>query len=145
MKNKLKVFATTFMCVTTCVVFVSAIFMEIFWKNATLEIDILWEILGLSFLCSFSSMIYPDRELSKKALIGRILLHYLLINVIVLGCGMYFEWFYPSNPWMLLTMILIIAIVFAITFWVIWNQEKKEAELLNAKLKEYQEVHGQEE
>ena len=58
--------------------------------------EILWQILGVSFLCSISTFIYPDREMSKKASTILMVVHYLIINAIVLGCGLKFVWFYAQ-------------------------------------------------
>ena len=65
-------FLTIYMRVVTLVVFVSAVYIVIFWgRKAELDVTILWEILGVSFFTSLGSIFaFPvsdsEKEISKK-------------------------------------------------------------------------------
>lgn len=132
-----------FVCVTTCVVFVTAVYITIFWPDTTLGVEILWQILAVSFLCSLCMYIYPERELSAKTTILLNILHYIVTNVIVLGCGIWFGWFYADNLPMVLGMVAVIAFVFALVSVAVWNRNKKMAALMNERLKGYQQNNSQ--
>ena len=67
--------------------------------------------------------------------------HYVLTNAIVLGCGIWFEWFYIDNLPMVLAMLLAIAVIFALVSAVVWRRGKQQAELLNERLQKYQQEH----
>lgn len=103
-----------FVCVTTCVLFVTAMYITVFWQQAVLGVEILWQILVVSFLCSVVTFFYPRREVGKKVMLSIYICHYVLTNAIVLGCGIWFEWFYIDNLPMVLAMLLAIAVIFAL-------------------------------
>lgn len=136
--KKLKDLLFIFVCVTTCVVFVTAVYITIFWTGASLEVDILWEILMISFLTSLGVYFYPEKEVSSKAIIIGGILHYIYSNIVVLGSGIWFGWFYADNFAMVLGMVLAIAAVFLLVSAVEWNRTKRMAVLMNERLKGYQ-------
>ncbi|MDE7232283.1 MAG: DUF3021 family protein, partial [Lachnospiraceae bacterium] len=68
----------------------------------------------------------------------RYILHYIYTNAVVLGCGIWFEWFYADNPAMVLGMVVVIAMVFLLVSVIVWNKNKKMAALMNERLKGYQ-------
>ena len=136
--KKIKDIFYTFVCVTTCVVFATALYTSIFWPGVALDSSILWKILMVSFLCSLGILVYPEREVGKHLMLCIILLHYVWVNIVVLGCGLWFEWFLSDNLWQVLGMVLLIAVIFAIVSLVCWKRGKQMAALMNTKLKEYQ-------
>lgn len=131
-----------FVCVTTCVLFVTALYITVFWKQAVLGVEILWQILSVSFLCSIVTFFYPQREIGKKAMMILYVGHYVLTNGIVLGCGMWFGWFYADNLPMVLAMLLAIAVIFVMVSVVAWRRGKQQAALMNERLRRYQEDEG---
>lgn len=128
----------TFCMVTTGIVFATLIYVKIFYGMNDLDADILWQILVTSFLCSLGNLIHPMREVGKRRFMVDVLLHYLYINVVVLGTGDYFEWFDLSVPSMTLGMMILILIIFVAISAVIWTMETRESRRLNEKLQEYQ-------
>lgn len=136
--KKLKDLFFIFVCVTTCVVFVAALYITIFWPQTSLGVEILWQILLISFLTSLGVYFYPEEEISAKSTLFRYILHYIYSNIVVLGCGIWFGWFYADHFWMVLGMVIAIAFVFFLVSVVEWNKEKKMAALMNEQLKEYQ-------
>lgn len=136
--KKLKDLFFIFVCVTTCVVFVAALYITIFWPQTSLGVEILWQILLISFLTSLGVYFYPEEEVSAKSTLFRYILHYIYSNIVVLGCGIWFGWFYADHFWMVLGMVIAIAFVFFLVSVVEWNKEKKMAALMNEQLKEYQ-------
>ena len=93
MIERIKVVLTTFCYVTTCVVCGTAIFMNVFYEDPQNGPEILWQIMFVSFLCSLGTCIYPDREMSGREMKVRIFIHYIMVNMIVLGCGNGYQWF----------------------------------------------------
>ena len=136
--KKLKDLFFVFMFVTTCVVFATAIYITIFWPNASLGVEILWQILTISFLTSLGIYVYSDKEVSPKSTIFNCILHYIYCNIVVLGCGLWFKWFYIDNIPMVLGMVIVIAVIFILVTAVAWKRTKKMAELMNGRLKDYQ-------
>lgn len=139
MLKRLKDVCYVFACVTTCVIFVTAVYIKVFWpQQASLDKDILWQILFVSFLCSLGILIYPEREVSGRVMMVLYALHYAEVNAVVLGCGIRFQWFYPNDLPMVLGMVIPIALVFILVSVITWNRNRKMAALMNKRLEEYQ-------
>lgn len=137
MLHKLKMIFYTFVCVTTCVTFGTAVYIELFLDNPMLNVDTLWQILFVSLLCSVCTAIY-QKEMTGRLLKSMILVHYLVINLIVLGCGIWFKWFQPEKLLEVIGMLLIIAFVFLVVSAVMWKMDKQVAVQMNERLREYQ-------
>lgn len=141
--KKLKDLFFVFVCVTTCVLFVSAVYITIYWPQATLGVEILWQILIVSFLSSLGVYIYPDREVSKRTGILLTVVHYVETNALVLGCGFWFEWFYADNLLMVVGMVIVIALVFLTVSIAVQLRARQLAALMNERLQEYQQKNPQ--
>lgn len=126
------------MCVTTSVVFVTAVYITIYWPQTTLGVEILWQILIVGFLGSLGIFIYPEREISRKMTLILCVLHYLETNALVLGCGIWFEWFEADNLFMVLGMVIAITVVFLLVTVIEWKKNNRMAAIMNERLKEYQ-------
>lgn len=134
---RIKVFFDVFTKVTTCVVFAVAIYCRIFFPGLNFKEDMLWQILLVSLLTSAGTLMYND-DIKKNSMKVRCIIHYLIVNVIVVGCGIWFEWFYADNLAQVIGMLILIAIIFAVVSVVSWRKVQKEAELMNQRLAEYQ-------
>lgn len=131
----------TFCMVTTGSVFVCAVYNKVFWPDDIfLDGDILWQLLALAFVCSLGNFIHPYREISRRRASIDKGLHYVYINVVVLGSGYLFGWIDIKNVFMLAAMVFGISAVFAVVSYVIWRLHARESENLNRKLREYQQA-----
>lgn len=135
--EKIKDLLFTFACVTTCVIFATALYISVFWQNEVVNGLLLWQILLVSFLCSTGTLWYPKTIKSKKQANWLFLLHYLYINLIVLGFGIFFEWFYVDDLSMVIGMLVLIAIIFLLMVRIVHTYDQKKADQLNRKLKDY--------
>lgn len=135
--ERLKGFLLTFVCITTAVVFATAVYITVFWKEAVLGVEILWQILIVSFTCCFGVFIHPKKELSKRKFLIHAIIQYLYTNIIVLGSGIYFEWFYIDQFPMVAGMFIMIAIIFVGITLFLSHRDKQLATGLNEKLEEY--------
>ncbi len=129
----------TFVYVVTAVVFGSAVYITVFWGEAALGVKLLWEILLVSFLCSLGTLLYPEKNTGKKVIWLCRVLHYVLVNAVVLGCGIWFEWFYADNLPMVFGMLVLIAVIFATASFIFWKRGLRMAARMNERLKIYQE------
>ena len=142
-KKRMVELLLTFCMVTTGSVFVCAAYNNIFWPQGTLlDSNILWQLLAMAFVCSLGNFIHPYREISRRRATFNKGLHYVYINVVVLGCGYGFGWMDIENICMFAAMVMGILIVFAIVYFVIWRLHKRDSENLNRMLKEYQQAAG---
>lgn len=134
---RVKVLFDVFTKVTTCVVFAVAIYCRIFFPGLNFQEEMLWQILLVSLLTSAGTLMYND-DIEKNSMKVRCIIHYLMVNVIVVGCGIWFEWFHTDNLAQVIGMLVLIAIIFSIVSVVSWRKVEKEAELMNQRLAEYQ-------
>lgn len=126
--------------VTACVVIAVAVFTTIADPSDTVDSVTLWQIPAVSFLCSLSCLIYPwDRPIGKREMGIRIVIHYLLINGIVMASGFFFHWYDISHPGSVSGMLFAIAVIFAVVSVFSWKKDAGEARRMNERLKEYQE------
>lgn len=137
--KKIRFLFEIFSMVTACVVVAVAVFTTVVDPADTLDPMILWQIPAVSFLCSLGSLIYPwDRTPGKRAMGIRIVLHYLLINVIVMLCGFWFQWYQITHLGSVLVMLFTIAVIFALVSVLFWTRDAGMARQMNERLKELQ-------
>ena len=138
--KRLQSMLNIFTRITAAVTCVSAVYIGIFWGSETiLSVDILWQILGVSALCTLGSFLIPcglGREVSKGSMLIRMFLYLVFVNAAVLLCGYAFAWFYPSSWRMVAGMEACIIVVFAIVVGAGYFAEYKTAEQMNQKLRE---------
>ena len=137
--RKLKIFLMVFSSVVTCVVLGSATYISILAPQEKLSPYILWQILFVSALCSVWTMFYSDRELSKKGMLIANLIHYILVNIVVLSCGLWFKWFCIDNLLQIICMLLLIAVIYLLVCITIRKRETQVANQMNERLRVYQE------
>lgn len=138
--RKIRFLFNAFSRVTACVVIAVAAFTTILEPTDTVEAAVLWQIPAVSALCALTCLIYPwDRTLGKAEMGIRTLIHYLLINGIVLGAGFWFRWYRIDRIQSIAAMLITIALIFALVSAVTWAQRAEEAKRMNERLREYQE------
>lgn len=137
--RKIRFLIQIFSMVLTGVVIAVALFTTVINPTDTVETELFWQMLLVSALCTLVSLIYPwDREMSKTEVIGRTMIHYILVNGIVLGGGAFFHWYNPSEIRNIIPMLLIIALIFAVVSVISWRKSAADAARMNEKLEEYQ-------
>lgn len=108
------------------------------WKTE-LDVTILWEILGVSFLTSLGSVIaFPvsdsEKEISKQAmLIGTAL--FSVCKYGGFGLCFWFGWFYISDWRMIAGMEACIVFVYCSVVAISYYMESRVADRMNRKLK----------
>lgn len=128
-----------FSIVMTGVVLTVTVFITIINPTATVESALLWQMILVSGLCTLTSLIYPwNREMGKVEAIVKTIIQYVLVNVIVLGSGILFNWYNPSQFHSIAVMVLSIAIIFGIVTTRSWKRASVEAARMNERLEEYQ-------
>lgn len=135
---RLKNLLHTYICVMSCVVIATAIFITIFMPEVELGVEILWQMMLVSFLCSMGSLLYPEKAVSKRKMALLISLHYAEVNVVVLGLGFCFKWFSVKYLPHVVGMLVLINVIFLIVSRVEWKRGEKIAQQMNQRLAEYQ-------
>lgn len=133
-----KVFFDVWTKVTTGVLLAAATYCSFFYSDGMFSRYLLWELLLVSFLTSLGTLLYTD-TLNKKSMKIACLLHYLLNNVIVVGCGIWFGWIDAGNRLQIIGMVVLVALIFGVVSVLSWKKSIKEADLMNERLARYQE------
>lgn len=137
--RKIRFLLRTFTMVLTGVVFAVGVFTMVINPTETVETKLFWQMPLVSALCTLTSLIYPwDREMSKTEVIVRTLIHYIFVNMIVLGGGAFFDWYNPSQLHNIAAMMLAIVLIFAVVTVISWRKSAVDAARMNEKLEEYQ-------
>lgn len=136
--RKIRFLMRIFSMVLTGMVFTVAVFIMVINPTEMVEAKLFWQMPLVSALCTMTSLIYPwDREMSKTEAIVKTLIQYVLVNAIVLGGGAFFYWYDPSQLYNIASMVLSIALIFAVVIVISWKKSAVDAARMNEKLEEY--------
>lgn len=124
-----------FFCITPAIVFVYAVNTELA-GDISIPANALWKILLSGFLTACTTVLLAPREGNKKpVLLARGLIHYAALNTVMIGCGCLFGWM-RLNASGILMMLLSVAFVYLIAFFVYYLINVAQAHEINQKLKE---------
>ena len=137
-RQRLRGVMDLFFKITTGIICASAMYISLF-GGTDMEFAVapfLGQILTTAALCSVGSLFWDyERERSKKSMLLNMIGHYVYENIVVLGCGIKFEWFYLSDWKMLLGMVIAVAVVFFGIMALSFGLDYKTAQKMNEKLK----------
>ncbi len=137
MKEYIKNTLYTFCLINTGSMLGAALFISIFYSSEIKYDNILWRIAIISLLISIiNTALFSKDKLSKKEFIIRIILHYILVNVVVIGSAYIFKWINNSMS-QIISLIIIILAVYVFVFLSTYQSDKQAAEKLNEKISEY--------
>lgn len=140
LKRKLRFLIDIFSRVTTCMVFVVAVFTTMINPLDRIEAVILWQIPAVAAPISLLTLIYPwDRPMGKWECLVRKAIHYILVNGIVLGAGIAFDWYNPKSIGSVISMLVSIAAAFIIVSGISWSGSARDAKRMNERLQDLQE------
>lgn len=137
-----------FAVITVGVTAAAAGYITFFYgSNTVIHVDILWQILIVSFICSLCQWFFyhpGEKEPGKRQFLFRWFLSYCYVNAVVLGFGSFFEWYDITDILMVLGMLVAILLVFVIVAAYGFRLDLKTAEEINRKLRERNESRGTE-
>lgn len=136
--ERIKIWFDVFTKVVTCVTFGVIIYCMIFFPQISFGVEMLWQMLLVSFLTSAGVLLYTD-DIGQKSMKIMCVIHYIAVNIIVVSCGLLFEWFYWDNLPQMIGILVVIALVFLTVSVVSWRKAMQMAELMNGRLVAYQE------
>ena len=139
MWNKMKETLRTYAYIVLGVEIAVAAFVSIFYPSTSLSVALLWQVLACCFVCVLGNLLWwTTKQLNRTETLTRIILHYLYINAVVFGSAFLFDWIDSDSPIMIISMFLMILIIFILVFAAIRRRDKRISELLNRRLKAYQ-------
>ena len=123
------------------VIFAIAIVGNATWVHfegiESIQVSIIFGILILSFATSLTCIVfYSRRELNRREVLIRYLIHFVLVFAIVLGFATYMGWMYWGMPIIVIRFCIFVFILYLAVHGVVFLQTKMLADQLNKKLKE---------
>ena len=138
MRKYIKEILQMFFVINTGVTIAAATFITILENEVQLSVKILWQIIIVSFATALSCIIlYSRNELNKKQFLIRVVINYITINIIVIGCGYLFNWIKIGNTIELLSLIVSIFLVYIFVWVISYKNDIKTAKRINQKIEEY--------
>ncbi len=134
LKNMLRVF----IYVTAGNTIGAAIFLTLFYRDIQFSYGFLWQFISIAAVCAFSTLIFWSRkELSKKQIAIRYVLHYVYNNFVVVGGAFLYKWLEPGQIINIAFMFFLVAAVYICIITAMFKNDEKTAEDLNKKLRKY--------
>lgn len=138
MREYIKEMLQIFFVINTGITMGAATFITFLQKDAKLGVEILWQIIIVSLIAAFASIIlHSKNELSKKGILIREVIHYIAINIVVLGCAYLFNWIESGDIFKVLSLIVCIFLVYIFVWIATYANDTKTAKRLNQKIEEY--------
>lgn len=131
LKNMLFRFAVVLSCICIAV----PLFDIIIYGNCYDDIDImLLQIALLSFLTSFGDLILGDINLNETGHFIRLAVHYVYINILVIGFGCLVGWFDYKEPLQMIVIAGVILFIYLINFIATYIRAVTISKKINEKL-----------
>lgn len=131
--RKLLEFMKWFFYITTCVLIVVAVNIEIAGDDYIRPV-MLWQILLSGFLTSFVTILLrPNEDDGGRLGFIKILIHYFVLCVVMIVCGYWFGWL-KLNFRGILMMVVSTAVVYLLVYLAGYWLDRKQAEEINRKL-----------
>lgn len=133
--KQLQYFISMFTKITTGTLLICALIVTLNGLE-TWTTMVLWQIPAIALAATAVTMLaLPDREFTRRVLIIRYIIHYVLITVVILLAGYWFGW-YEITPIGCISMMASIAAVYGFTYFTNWLSGKRSAEELNKALQD---------
>ncbi len=135
--NVLKTLVKTYIYVLAGSILSTAIFISVFVPETVFTVLLLWEVIVMSAATTLGTLIfYSKKEISKRQMKIRTVIHYIYINLIVFSTALLCGWVDLKHTVQLLFLLLLIAAVYYSVSSAMFKKEEKAAECMNERLRE---------
>lgn len=113
----------------------AGIVCSLFWKDAVLGVEIIWQILLSSAAASGLFFVYySKKELSKKALMIRDIIHFILLLCLLLFCAYHFAWIHTHSLIQPFFFVGLVTAIYSVIRFVLFKREQRDARNLSRAL-----------
>lgn len=138
MRKYIKEILQKFFVINAGVTIAAATFITFLENEAQLSVKILWQIIIVSLATALSTIILCSKnELNKKQFLIRVVINYITINIIVIGCGYLFNWIEIGDTIKLISLIVSIFLVYIFVWAISYKSDTTMAKRINQKIQEY--------
>ncbi|MDF2907217.1 MAG: hypothetical protein K0R34_2538 [Herbinix sp.] len=126
----------TFFYVLSGSIISTAIFMTVFLRDLYFNVEIIWQVIIMAAITSLGTLFHlSKREISKKRMRLRLIVSYMYINIVVLGCAILWQWVNIHRISQIIAMILLNAGVYFSVTTAMYSHEKQIADSINQRLR----------
>lgn len=134
--QELKVLLRTFLYVLAGSVLSTTVFITVFYPGETFEVSLLWQVIAMTVLTSLgSALFFSKKEISKTQMKIRKTIHYIYINIIVVGTALLCEWIHISQMIQVIVFLFDVSLVYFVVCAIMFRKEEKTAEYMNEQLR----------
>lgn len=133
----LRKYLICFSSVFTCMIIASSVFIGLY-SNPYLPLKLIAQAVIIATISSVLNFIfYSEQPISKKSMIFRTAVHFILLFSTVTGCAIYFEWFSFGNASITLTFFGLFIAVYLVIWMANFLGDIIDEKIMNIKLEEY--------
>ncbi len=136
--KRIKDMLLEFLLIIAGILLCTAVFCTVFYTDAQFGVEILWQIVALAFLCTLPGFVFfSKKELSKKQILIRQVIHLCLLLIILLFFAYFWEWLSPRSVVQPVIFIVMFALVYTMVGYFSYKRDKKTAKQLNERLEKF--------
>ena len=144
MKKFIKDVVEIFCYINTGAMLAAASFITVFNRDESFSYLIFWEIALVSLISAvLSALIYTKENDSKKKAKIKNIIHYLLINMLIVTSAYIFDWISNNYITETLFLVFLVSFVYILVAFMLYKKDSKTADELNKKLLEYKSEGGE--
>ena len=138
MIKRLKEMLLDFLMITAGTTLSATVFCTIFSQDFTFGIELLWQIVALSFFCTLPIIIFHSKkELTKTQMLIRQIVHLCVLLTVLIFFAYYWEWIDTGSIVQPIVFVALVAVVYITVTYFAYQCDKKVAILLNDRLERY--------
>jgi len=125
-----------FLIIFASIMIIIAILRQIYAPDSSFELNTIFTILAFSFLGALTGIIlYIPHSISENKMRLWVVFHFLFLEAILISLAVILNFVYTTSG--ILLLALQIAVVYAIVRLLAYKSDKKEAQMINERLKTF--------
>ncbi len=138
MINRLRSLLQLFLLITAGTVISATVFCTIFFQDITFGIDLLWQLVAVAIFCTVPCLIfYSKKELSKKSMLIRQIIHLCVTLTILIFFAYFWTWIDVGSIIQPLVFVALVSVVYVIVAFFAYQVDKMTAKQLNERLQKF--------
>jgi predicted neutral ceramidase superfamily lipid hydrolase len=138
MIKRIKDMILDFFLIMAGILLCTAVFCTIFNDDIQYGIELLWQIVALAFFSTLPGLVFwSKKELSKKQILIRQVIHLCLLLTTLIFFAYDWEWLSPQSIIQPIIFIVMIALVYTMVNYFTYIRDKKTAKELNERLEKF--------
>ncbi|MCR8658712.1 DUF3021 domain-containing protein [Paenibacillus endoradicis] len=128
----------TFFIIFGSIIIIITILRQIFFPNMVFNLNSIYIIMIFSLVGALTGFIlYSSNDISENNMRVRIIIHFLALEILLISLALVIGVVNSASS--ILILVLEIAVIYSIVRILSWQNDKKEAQKINEKLKEFKE------